>query len=89
MAQAGILLERAVCALAAGDRATARVQVEASLALNRTRFGQALAIFLDDVVPRIVSRREEHAFFPSAGVGGKAEPADQSGPRKFGQQDKC
>jgi hypothetical protein len=76
MEQAGSLLDRAVCALAAGDRATARAQVEASLATNRTRLGQALAIFLDDAAPRIAGRREEHAFFSSALVGAKADPLD-------------
>jgi hypothetical protein len=48
MEQAGRLLEQTLRSLALGDRAAARSQVDASLAMHRRRLGQAIKGFLDD-----------------------------------------
>ena len=47
MTQAARLLEQALYSLAIGDRAAARRQIEASLALHRRRLAQAIRGFLD------------------------------------------
>ncbi|SBT06166.1 hypothetical protein ACCAA_300027 [Candidatus Accumulibacter aalborgensis] len=67
--QARRLLEQALRSLALGDRAAARSQVDASLAMHRRRLGQAIKGFLDDEKSAAKSER-------AAPGGWSAEPGD-------------
>lgn len=74
MAQAGRLLEQALRSLALGDRAAARSQVDASLAMHRRRLGQAIMGFLDDETTAAASLQAAPGGSPAQQVDDEALP---------------